>query len=115
MNVLVTGACGLLGAHVVARLGPRHNVVGVDRHPWWGDQPADILHGDLADTGFLKGALAHHTPELIVHCAGMVDVDACERNPGDAHFSNVEITRRLLACAPAQCRFVYISSDSVFD
>jgi dTDP-4-dehydrorhamnose reductase len=114
MKVVVTGACGLLGAHVASGLANAHDVVGIDRHPWWGGRPVEILRGDLADAEFVQDTIARQAPELIVHCAGSADVDAFERNPEQAYFVNVELPRRLLAAAPERCRFVYISTDSIF-
>jgi dTDP-4-dehydrorhamnose reductase len=53
-------------------------------------------------------------PRLIVHCAGVCDVETCERSPEFARSVNIEGTRNLLAYAPAETRIVYLSSDHVF-
>ncbi len=56
----------------------------------------------------------HARPRLIIHCAGVCDVETCERSPEFAHSVNVVGTRNLLAYAPAETRIVYCSSDHVF-
>jgi dTDP-4-dehydrorhamnose reductase len=56
----------------------------------------------------------HARPPLIVHCAGVCDVEICERSPEFAESVNVQGTRNLLAYAPAETRIVYCSSDHVF-
>ncbi len=114
MNVLVTGASGLLGAHLAAGLGESHNVTGADRNSWWGDKPLPFLQGDLNETSFMRHAVAVARPDAIIHCAGLVDVDACERDPGRAHLANAVLTRNLVSLTPPGCIFVYISTDSVF-
>jgi dTDP-4-dehydrorhamnose reductase len=114
MNIFVTGAAGLLGAHVLTYFGWRHQVLGTDRNSWWGDQPAPFIQGELLDRPFLANIFADFSPDVIVHCAGMVDVDGCERNPEKAFQSNVETVRILINTAPRQCLFVYISSDAIF-
>lgn len=53
-------------------------------------------------------------PRLIIHCAGVCDVETCEKSPEFAHSVNVVGTRNLLAYAPAETRIVYLSSDHVF-
>lgn len=53
-------------------------------------------------------------PALIIHCAGVCDVETCERSPEFAHSVNVEGTRILLEYAPPDTRIVYCSSDHVF-
>jgi dTDP-4-dehydrorhamnose reductase len=114
MNVLVTGACGLLGAHVTAALSREHRVVGLDRHPWWGSRPAEILQGDLLSESFVADAVARVAPSVVVHCAAMVDVDACERQPDLADAYNAGITGRLARAAGPACLFIYITTDGIF-
>ena len=114
-NVLVTGASGLLGAHFVTLLSKGHAVTGVDRNLGWGDVECPMICGELSDETFLEKTIHECGPDMIVHCAAMIDVDACETNPDAAHDTNVVLTRRLLEGAPAECLFVYMSSDAVFD
>ena len=83
-RVLVTGACGLLGAHLAAVFRGRYAVIGMDRHPWGGDEPLELLQGDLTDGPWLRNAVERISPSIVVHCAAMANVDACERDPAAA-------------------------------
>ena len=56
-SILVTGAAGLLGAHVAAQFSQTHDVIGCDRHPWWGDGSLRMLNGDLSAPGRLAKRL----------------------------------------------------------
>lgn len=114
MKILITGACGLLGAHLTASLGRRYDVVGVDRHPWWGDQPANVLICDLAMPGLISETVESVRPDVLIHCAAMVNVDACEQNPALAYSYNAELTRRVAQAAPPECLVVYLSTDGIF-
>ena len=114
MNVLITGACGLLGAHLSMQMSQRHRVAGIDRHPWWGDKTVEVLQGDLQEVALIDTAIARFSPDVLVHCAALVDVDACERAPGTAFEINAGVTYNLVARIPPHCLFVYISSDAVF-
>lgn len=57
---------------------------------------------------------AELSPGLILHCAGVCDVEVCETSPEFAYSVNVDGTRILLDHAPADARVVYCSSDHVF-
>ena len=114
MKILVTGACGLLGSHVMAALSGQHDVVGIDRHPWWGDRAAAMLSGDLHQPGVLEAALEQTVPDAVIHCAALVHVDACERNPALALTCNATLTQRLARAVPRGCLLVYISTDGIF-
>ncbi len=69
---------------------------------------------DLDDEPAVRALFAAESPSLIIHCAGVCDVEDCERSPEFAHTVNVEATRVLVAHAPASARIVYCSSDHVF-
>jgi dTDP-4-dehydrorhamnose reductase len=114
VRVLVTGASGLLGAHLMAGLSTSHDVVGVDRHPWWGEQPLRLVLGDLTDPDFLPEVMARERPEIVLHCAANVNVDDCETDPAAAYRDNAELTRNVARAAPANCLVVYITTDGIF-
>ena len=113
-RVLVTGACGLLGAHLVEVFRPHAHVAGLDRNPWWGDQPLDLKVGDLMDHTFLKRVVDDVRPDVLIHCAALVDVDRCEQYPAEAYAINSDITRVLASAAGPGTLFVYVSTDSIF-
>ncbi len=114
MRIVVTGACGLLGAHLAAQLEGRHTVTGVDRHPWWGDRSLALREGDLEEDSFLQSVMKEAQPEAVIHCAAMTDVDACQKDPERALRLNAGTTGRLLRASPKGALFVYISTDAVF-
>ena len=115
MKILITGASGLLGAHLTAFLSRRHQVTGTDRHPWWGDRPAHWAAGDLEDPSFMETLLGKAAPDCVIHCAAMTYVDLCKRDPVLAHAANAELTRRLARAVSPHCLFVYISTDGLFN
>lgn len=114
MKVLVTGASGLLGAHALAFLSGRHETLGVDRNPAWGDRPARVEQGDLTDPAFAQGVVRRFEPDLLIHCAAMADVDGCEQDPVRADLYNARMTRHLARAVFPHCQFVYISTDGLF-
>ncbi|MEZ4401431.1 MAG: sugar nucleotide-binding protein [Kofleriaceae bacterium] len=78
-------------------------------------RPVGITDGvDLDDLAAVRALFAQHQPRLIINCAGVCDVETCERSPDFAWSVNVEGTRWLLDHAPAAARVVHCSSDHVF-
>lgn len=69
---------------------------------------------DLDDEAAVAELFSRANPRLIVHCAGICNVETCENAPEFAHRVNVEATRALLAHAPSSARIVYLSSEHVF-
>ncbi len=69
---------------------------------------------NLDDAAALRRVVAEWRPELLIHCAGICDVDKCEAQPEFAWAINVESVHVLLSVLPRSTRLVYCSSDHVF-
>jgi nucleoside-diphosphate-sugar epimerase len=75
MRVVVTGAGGNVGRHVLAELASRgHEVAAIDRV----ERPADLggtvnswTVGDAGDPGLMAGVMATARPEALVHLAAI--------------------------------------------
>jgi dTDP-4-dehydrorhamnose reductase len=114
LKVAITGATGLLGAHFAAALATRHRVTGFDRHPWWSSADVRIQQGELADEAQRAAFIADADPDLFIHCAAMVNVDACEERPNDAYYSNGLLPGLLARAVKPGCVFVYVTTDGIF-
>jgi dTDP-4-dehydrorhamnose reductase len=103
VNVLVTGAAGILGRDLVSALAA-HELKALTR--------ADA---DLAEPGALERAAGSFRPDLVVHAAAYTDVDGCERDPQRATRDNVVATDRTARAAAAWgVPLVAVSTDYVF-
>src|SRR4051812_48420979 len=120
-TILVTGANGLVGSRIVARLADaRRPVIATGRGPRRDslpDQPGvQYLQTDLTRPGSLREAIERTAPRAVVHCAAMTDVDACEKDPSQAWAVNVSATvEAALGARAAGARIVALSTDYVFD
>lgn len=113
---LVTGASGFLGSNAGLALAGRVTRVGMSRTP----APAgafDVRHEvDLLDSAAVRAVVATTKPSVILHCAALASHEQCEANPTLAAQVNVAATRTLAeAAASVGARFVYVSTDAVFD
>lgn len=109
-RILVTGASGQLGRRIVALLATR-SVACLGTHRTAGEQQ---VAWDLANDA--PPEITAWRPTLIIHCAALTNVDACERVPETAWAVNAGGTSRVCALARAVgARLVYMSTDSVFD
>ena len=118
MRVLITGAGGFIGRHLIRRLrrdsGP--SISGTYR-----SQPPDAAGGewhrlDLTDAAELGRVFRLSMPDAVVHLAAMADVGTAEREPVAATAVNVTATSEIARlCAQHESRLVFVSTEYVFD
>ncbi|HEX8191657.1 MAG TPA: NAD(P)-dependent oxidoreductase [Allosphingosinicella sp.] len=106
MRILVTGAAGLIGSAVAARLRGQHEVTGVDLRV---EAEVDLIHD-------IRAALDLRGYNAVVHVAALHAPHVGRASDADFRAVNVDATARLLdsALAAGVGRFVYTSSTSVY-
>jgi dTDP-4-dehydrorhamnose reductase len=113
---LVTGASGLLGLNFALQVSEQHEVYGVVNHHALDGVPFTVLQADLAQPGEVERLLEASRPEVVLHCAAMANVDACETQPELAYRLNAELPGELAAATARRgLRLVHVSTDAVFD
>jgi dTDP-4-dehydrorhamnose reductase len=114
-NILITGGSGLLALNWAATMREKFNItLGLhDRKVNLKDTKSILL--DLNSKEALTKALEELQPQLIIHAAGLTNVEACEANPILAKYINVDLTKNLvMVCAKLNLPMVYISTDHLF-
>ena len=115
MRILVTGASGLLGLNLSLQMAGTHTIIGVDREKLAG-VPFELLKVDLLDVDAVTHVLDETQPDALIHCAANANMDACELEPDSAATLNAVLPGQLAsACFERKIRFLYISTDAVFD
>lgn len=104
MKIIVTGAKGQLGSHLLEVLKD-YEVFGVDMQDF-----------DITDAASVSNYIEKVKPDVIIHPAAMTNVDGCESDPITAYRVNALGTGNL-AREAQKCgaKFVYISTDYVFE
>ncbi len=105
MRVLVTGANGMLGRDLCGVFEQKHEVIATD-----------IEEMDVTDHALLLKTVNEVRPDLVVHLAGVSDMDRCEKEPDLAYSVNTLGTKNVaLACQRTNALMTYVSTLSVFE
>lgn len=104
MKILITGAGGLVGAHMARHLAAKHPVL-------------PLTHSDLdiTEREAVRRLILDERPAVIINCA-VVSVDECERDPTLAQAVNVAGPEALAeAATEVGAEFLHFSTNYVFD
>jgi dTDP-4-dehydrorhamnose reductase len=113
-RLLITGSSGMLGSNIVHELGTHYKLYGIDNSTA-NPELQNQFQIDLRSSAKLGEAIGKIRPDFVVHCAALTDVDMCEDNYALAREINALATKHLISTIGSKTRFVYISTDSVFD
>jgi dTDP-4-dehydrorhamnose reductase len=103
MKIVITGGKGLLGRTLQAALA-EHELTVADLPAW------DVTDGERTMRQILEVR-----PDVVIHCAAMTNVDACEADRAAAFRLNEEGARNVaVACKVAGARLIALSTDYVF-
>lgn len=107
MKIFITGGSGVLGTQLVKYCEQQKYDVYAPSHE-------DM---DIEERKQVWEALHDYKPNIIIHCAAIVDLMLCERNSQLALDVNVQGTVNLIDNMhnKRDTKFVYISSEYVFD
>lgn len=103
MRILITGGRGMLGRTLIHRLS-RFQCVGTD-----------IDDCDITVASQVESLVRNYLPNVVIHCAAMTAVDACESRWDDAMRVNAIGSGNIAAaCNRHRAKMIAISTDYVF-
>ena len=112
VKVLVIGAAGFLGKHLVRDFSKANTVFGADKYT----DRKGLHYLDLAKKESVKEAFLRFKPELVLLPASVTGVDFCEQNQDLAWAVNTEGPKEVAVAAKRQGVFlVFYSTDYIFD
>ncbi|MGM9973825.1 MAG: SDR family oxidoreductase [Clostridiaceae bacterium] len=105
MNILVTGAKGNIGKYLVEYFSKGHKVIGLDKR--------DL---DICNSESLLKTIESQKPDIVIHTAGINDIDLCERDETAAYKVNTLGTLNISkVCDFLNIPLVYLSTSYVFN
>lgn len=103
MNILITGATGILGSSLFEYLKLN------------GDYVARFNREDFSWISHESNVEMLSPYDCIIHAAANTDVDGCEADPSNCYRDNSLLTERLAyAAGRANCKFIFISSTGIY-
>lgn len=112
VKVLVLGAGGIVGQHMLMQEPERHDVVYVRRPA--GHLPRPYVGLDL--NGRVFEFLDEIKPDVIVNLAGENRVDVVESDPEAGYWVNLVVPMQLAAwCKDREAHLIQVSTQGVFD
>ncbi len=112
---LVTGPNGFLGTNAAHFLADKVDLVGLGRRIGNGRYPR-FIEADLTNSAHIGHVVEDLRPTVILHTAALSSHEGCEPEPELAREVNVVASRTLAESASrVGAKFIYISTDAVFD
>jgi len=116
MKIAITGASGMLGMALIDELSRNYDIYATGRSKVIERDRVYWKCFDLLDFDKLQSWLLDTSPDIVIHCAAMVNVDQCEVESDNAYKLHMETTKIISSFLKSSGGYmIYISTDSVFD
>lgn len=115
-KILITGASGFLGGHLMQQAAQDFQTLGVYWHHAPEGKSNNWIKTDVTDYFSVFELVLDFHPDVIIHAAANSRLDDCEEHPEKAKKQNIDATSHLSnMAAKVGARFIFISTDMVFD
>ena len=114
-KILVTGCHGMLGSNLAKLLiKKKYNYFGVHKTKKY-SYSKNEFYLDLINKKKVKNFINKISPNIVIHTAGLVNLENCEKFKKKSYEKNILILKNLISClTKKQTYFIYISSDQVY-
>lgn len=114
-RLLITGGSGLLGLTWALTMRQEWDVIRIEHTRRLQVSGTKSVEIDLLDPAAIQSGIKAVDPSLVVHTAGLTNVEACEADPDLAMSLNKEAAGNIAeACAGLDIPLVAISTDHLF-
>jgi dTDP-4-dehydrorhamnose reductase len=117
-KICITGAYGLLGQNLVKALsGKNYDIIGIDilKEPAAQAGLNEYHCADITVKDSICSLIKKINPDVLINTAAITNVDLCETERELAKTVNADSVKYMLDGVSANCKFVQISTDYVFD
>lgn len=110
-KIVITGT-GLLASNIASYKSEDWSITLLTRNSPLHLSNVENIKADLSSEASLKNILLSIKPDVVIHTAGLANVEECETNYDNAYLSNVIITRNIItASRSCDSKLVHISTD----
>ena len=114
-KVLITGGSGLLAVNWALSTRSNYAVTLLLHHKKISLLGVETDIASLSSLDECSSVLAKHQPDVVIHTAGLTNVEECESNSDLAQEVNVDLAKNIaIACSDQGVKLVHISTDHLF-
>lgn len=115
-RLLILGVSGLFGLNLAMMKHGSMEVFGTVHNQILPQAPFSVRQSDLTQPGAVSRLIEDTKPDLIINCAAVASLDACEHDPGLAEQLNTQLPAEIAQkAASLSIPFIHLSTDAVFD
>jgi len=115
MKILITGGLGYIGRFIRKYLKDKYEVISTDCKNQQ-DIEYKFEYLDITDIAQVNSQLTLLKPDVIIHLAGIKDLNFSQKNKEITYNINVNGTKNLIeACKGSGTKMIFLSTDYVFD
>ncbi|MCJ7813419.1 SDR family oxidoreductase [bacterium] len=115
-KILITGGSGLVGGTAVNHARGKWDVYTTTHQHPFSLPGVHVLSLNLTEPDEIRRIIKAISPDVVIHCAALSDLDDCEKKPDLCFRINARATEIIAKlCSEISCRLIYISTDMVFD
>ena len=104
-RIFITGIAGQLGSTLNKYLSGYFNIL---------NNQENFYKVDVTDRSDLKYFFKELSPDYIINCAALTNVDFCEKNKSNSYKVNVDGIKNIISCTKNDTKIIHISTDYVF-
>jgi len=118
-KIIITGITGMLGVEIANIFSENnydiHGIARNQKKDYLFDENIKVEYFDMTNLDRTKKIIQNINPDIIIHCAANVNLNQCEANRVKANKINSEVPGEIATFIEEKTKFVYISTDSLFD
>lgn len=115
MKILITGGSGLFALNSAIELRNKHAVILGLHEKKIALKGVSVDFINYSTVRSIKDSFDKIKPDLVIHAAGITNIEYCETNPESAYKVNVLLTEKIATvCKALDIKMVFISTDHLF-
>jgi dTDP-4-dehydrorhamnose reductase len=115
-NMLITGVSGLLGNNLARYFRDKCEILGLYNAHQVTIAGTNVERCDLTDAANIGRIITEFKPQILIHCAGLTNIDQCQEDKKTATKLNVLATKNTVKeVIDKEVYLIYISTDAVYE